>query len=64
MIKEIHSDADERMNKTLASLEDQFSKIRAGRAHPHCLNKFKLNIMAQLFLSTKYQTSARKTREH
>ena len=34
MIKEIHKDADERMDKTLVALEDQFSKIRAGRAHP------------------------------
>ena len=42
MIKEIHNDADERMNKTLATLEDQFSKIRAGRAHPSLLEQIKV----------------------
>ena len=42
MIKEIHNDADERMNKTLASLEDQFSKIRAGRAHPSLLEQIQV----------------------
>ena len=42
MIKEIHNDADERMNKTLVSLEDQFSKIRAGRAHPSLLEQIQV----------------------
>ena len=42
MIKEIHNDADERMNKTLATLEDQFSKIRAGRAHPSLLEQIQV----------------------
>ena len=37
MINEIHNDANDRMNKTLASLESDFSKIRAGRAHPSLL---------------------------
>ena len=39
MINEIHNDANERMNKTLASLESDFSKIRAGRAHPSLLEQ-------------------------
>jgi len=39
MINEIHKDADDRMNKTLASLEGDFSKIRAGRAHPSLLEQ-------------------------
>ena len=39
MINEIHNDANERMNKTLASLENDFSKIRAGRAHPSLLEQ-------------------------
>ena len=42
MIKEIHNDADERMNKTLATLENQFSKIRAGRAHPSLLEQIQV----------------------
>jgi len=40
MINEIHNDANVRMNKTLASLESDFSKIRAGRAHPSLLEQF------------------------
>ena len=39
MINEIHNDANNRMNKTLASLEGDFSKIRAGRAHPSLLEQ-------------------------
>ena len=39
MINEIHSDANDRMNKTLASLGSDFSKIRAGRAHPSLLEQ-------------------------
>ena len=39
MINEIHNDANDRMNKTLASLESDFSKIRAGRAHPSLLEQ-------------------------
>ena len=39
MIDEIHSDANSRMSKSLASLETDFSKIRAGRAHPSLLDQ-------------------------
>ena len=39
MINEIHNDANDRMNKTLASLKSDFSKIRAGRAHPSLLEQ-------------------------
>jgi len=39
MIKEVHNDANDRMNKTLTSLESDFSKIRAGRAHPSLLEQ-------------------------
>ncbi|MCH7741439.1 MAG: ribosome recycling factor [Proteobacteria bacterium] len=38
MIEDIRQDADERMNKTLASLESAFIKIRTGRAHPGILD--------------------------
>jgi ribosome recycling factor len=34
MINDIILEADERMQKSLASLEDSFKKIRTGRAHP------------------------------
>ena len=39
MINEIHSDANSRMDQSLASLESDFSKIRAGRAHPSLLEQ-------------------------
>ena len=39
MINEIYNDANDRMNKTLSSLESDFSKIRAGRAHPSLLEQ-------------------------
>jgi len=39
MINEIHNDANDRMNKTVSSLEADFSKIRAGRAHPSLLEQ-------------------------
>jgi len=39
MVNEIHNDANDRMNKTLASLEGDFSKIRAGRAQPSLLEQ-------------------------
>jgi ribosome recycling factor len=38
MIDEIIVDADERMQKSIASLEGAFKKIRTGRAHPDILD--------------------------
>ena len=38
MINETIADAEERMQKSLASLEDAFKKIRTGRAHPSILD--------------------------
>ncbi len=38
MINEITADAKERMQKSVASLEDAFKKIRTGRAHPSILD--------------------------
>tara|TARA_B110000858_G_scaffold198235_2_gene263424 strand:- start:10266 stop:10823 length:558 start_codon:yes stop_codon:yes gene_type:complete len=37
MIDEIIIDADERMQKSIASLDEAFKKIRTGRAHPDIL---------------------------
>ncbi|HBA24879.1 MAG TPA: ribosome recycling factor, partial [Gammaproteobacteria bacterium] len=42
MLNEIQQDANERMNKTIASLENAFSKIRAGRAHPSLLEQIQV----------------------
>jgi ribosome recycling factor len=38
MIDEITADAEERMQKSVASLETAFNKIRTGRAHPSILD--------------------------
>ena len=38
MIDDIIVDADERMQKSIASLEEAFKKIRTGRAHPGILD--------------------------
>lgn len=38
MINEIIADAQERMQKSVTSLEDAFKKIRTGRAHPNILD--------------------------
>ena len=38
MINEIKKDAQERMKKTLESLDHAFAKIRTGRAHPSILD--------------------------
>ena len=38
MVNEIIADAEERMGKSVASLEDALKKIRTGRAHPSILD--------------------------
>ena len=38
MIKEIKQDGEERMKKTLEALDNTFSKVRTGRAHPSMLS--------------------------
>lgn len=38
MINDLKKDAEERMNKSLESLEHGFGKVRTGRAHPSILN--------------------------
>jgi ribosome recycling factor len=38
MINDIKDDAEDRMNKTLVSLDVAFAKIRTGRAHPSLLD--------------------------
>ena len=36
-------DYEDRMNKTLNVLQDEFASIRAGRANPHVLDKIKVD---------------------
>jgi len=43
MLNEIQQDAKARMTKSLASLENDFSKIRAGRAHPSLLEQIQVD---------------------
>lgn len=43
MIKEILSDAQTRMNKSVDSLRTELTKIRTGRAHPSLLDQIKVD---------------------
>jgi ribosome recycling factor len=43
MLTEIQQDAQERMKKSIASLENNFGKIRAGRAHPSLLEQIQVD---------------------
>lgn len=42
MIDEIQADAQERMDKSIASLKNSLAKIRAGRAHPSLLDQIQV----------------------
>ena len=48
MLNEIQKDAQDRMNKTISILEDAFSKIRAGRAHPSLLEQIHVEYYGSL----------------
>ncbi|MBL4763557.1 MAG: ribosome recycling factor [Gammaproteobacteria bacterium] len=43
MLNEIQQDANDRMNKTIVSLENTFSRIRAGRAQPALLEQIQVD---------------------
>ncbi|SMM98866.1 Ribosome recycling factor [uncultured Candidatus Thioglobus sp.] len=43
MLNEIQQDAKDRMNKSVTSLENNFSKIRAGRAQPSLLEQIQVD---------------------
>ncbi|WP_100642201.1 ribosome recycling factor [Alteromonas facilis] len=43
MIDEIELDAEQRMEKSIAALKSQFSKIRTGRAHPSLLDSIQVS---------------------
>jgi len=43
MIDETIADAEERMQKSIASLEEAFKKIRTGRAHPAILDSVQVS---------------------
>lgn len=45
MINDLKKDADQRMQKSLDSLEQGFAKVRTGRAHPSILN----NVMVSYY---------------
>jgi ribosome recycling factor len=43
MINDILKDSEERMKKSIASLETAFNRIRTGRAHPSILDSVQVN---------------------
>lgn len=63
MVKEIIDDAKSRMTKSLQSLEGNFSKIRAGRAHPSLLEQISVEYYgAQVPLSQVSNINAEDSR--
>lgn len=50
MLNEIQQDAKNRMMKSLISLENDFSKIRAGRAHPSLLEQIQVDYYGSMVL--------------
>ena len=63
MVNEIIEDANSRMVKTLSSLEGDFSKIRAGRAHPSLLEQISVEYYgAQVPLSQVSNINAEDSR--
>ena len=45
---------DEKMQKTMNNLGEEFGSIRAGRANPHVLDKLKADILNQVsFIESK-----------
>ena len=63
MVKEIIEDAKNRMTKSLQSLEGNFSKIRAGRAHPSLLDQISVEYYgAQVPLSQVSNINAEDSR--
>jgi ribosome recycling factor len=65
MINEIHTDANSRMGKSLISLETDFSKIRAGRAHPSLLDQITVEYYGSMVpLSQVSNVSAELLRFH
>ena len=48
VIDDIKKDAEERMNKTLASLDSALAKIRTGRAHPDLLDSINVDYYGTL----------------
>ena len=45
MIKDIIKHSEEKMKKTVSVLVSDLQTLKAGRANPQCLIKYKLNIM-------------------
>lgn len=48
MIKDIIKNADEKMNKTIASLKSQLSTLKAGRANPTMLDRIQVEAYGSL----------------
>ncbi|QKQ23750.1 ribosome recycling factor [Candidatus Ruthia endofausta] len=48
MLNKIQQDVQNRMNKSVASLKNSFSKIRAGRAHPSLLEQIHVDYYSSM----------------
>ena len=47
---------DEKMQKTMNNLSEEFGSIRAGRANPHVLDKLRVIITEHQHLFSRWQT--------
>ena len=63
MIDEILEDAAERMDKSIASLEAAFARIRTGRAHPSFLDSVDVDYTAVIRRLAKWLISMWKRAE-
>ena len=64
MIDDIQTDAEERMDKALEALAQNFNKIRTGRAHPVFLTESALITTGQKRHLSRWQVSMLKTPAH
>lgn len=54
---------DEKMQKTMNNLSEEFGSIRAGRANPHVLDKLKVDYYEHRLQFSRWQTSMFRNRE-
>ena len=63
MIDDIQTDAEERMEKSLEALGQNFNKIRTGRAHPSILDGIRIDYYGAETALSKWPASTLKMLE-
>ena len=62
MIDDIQTDAEERMDKSLEALGQNFNKIRTGRAHPSILDGIRIDYYGCLLYTSPSPRDRQKSR--